>query len=282
MELWPFDVVGGFQLADGTTAEALTGLDDHSRHCVSARLMHRERTSKVCEGFSAALRRYGMPDQVLTDNGKVFTGRLFQPPVEVLFDRICRENGIDHILTTPYSPTTTGKIERFHKTMRLELDTWRVFKDLQTAQRARTNGLSTTTSKDRIAHSPTPPRLVASRSVSARFCLRQHRRPTTGFPARWQATESSVSDIRRLMWATETRAAPATSWSRMACSSSGWEAGWSGPRCAPPRESFARRMPRDMPPGARFRNGVTSSFRTTRVKELPKTHRPTLIRRGFP
>jgi transposase InsO family protein len=136
MELWQLDVVGGFQLADGTTAKALTGLDDHSRYCVSARLMHRERSSKICEGFSTALRRYGMPDQVLTDNGKVFTGRLFQPPVEVLFDRICRENGIDHILTTPYSPTTTGKIERFHKTMRLELDTRQVFKDLQTAQGA--------------------------------------------------------------------------------------------------------------------------------------------------
>ena len=136
MELWQLDMVGGFQLADGTTAKALTGLDDHSRYCVSARLMHRERTSKVCDGFGAALRRYGMPDQVLTDNGKVFTGHLFQPPVEVLFDRICRENGIDHILTAPYSPTTTGKIERFHKTMRLELDTRRVFKDLQTAQEA--------------------------------------------------------------------------------------------------------------------------------------------------
>jgi hypothetical protein len=30
--------------------------------------------------------------------------------VEVLFDRICRENGIAHRLTAPYSPTTTGKI----------------------------------------------------------------------------------------------------------------------------------------------------------------------------
>jgi hypothetical protein len=98
--------------------------------------MHRERTSKVCEGFSVALRKYGAPDQVLTDNGKVFTGRFAQPPVEVLFDRICRENGIEHILTQPRSPTTTGKIERFHKTLRLELDTRQVFKDIMTAQEA--------------------------------------------------------------------------------------------------------------------------------------------------
>jgi transposase InsO family protein len=136
MELWQLDVVGGFHLADGTTAKALTGVDDHSRFCVAACLMHRERTSKVCEGFSVALRKYGVPDQVLTDNGKVFTGRYAQPPGEVLFDRICRENGIEHILTQPRSPTTTGKIERFHKTLRLELNTRQVFKDLTTAQEA--------------------------------------------------------------------------------------------------------------------------------------------------
>src|SRR5690349_16077081 len=37
-----------------------------------------------------------------------------------MFDRICAENGIGHLLTAPYSPTTTGKVERLHKTMRLE------------------------------------------------------------------------------------------------------------------------------------------------------------------
>src|SRR5437667_2530993 len=136
MELWQLDVVSGFHLADGTTAKALTGLDDHSRFCVAARLMHRERTSQVCEGFSVALRQYGVPDQVLTDNGKVFTGRFAQPPVEVLFDRICRENGIDHILTQPRSPTTTGKIERFHRSLRIEFNTRQVFRNLKTAQEA--------------------------------------------------------------------------------------------------------------------------------------------------
>ena len=128
--------VHGFLLADGTTAKALTGVDDHSRYCVSARLMARERTQSVCDGFSSALRTYGVPAQVLTDNGKVFTGRFAQPPVEVLFDRICRENGVDHLLTEPRSPTTTGKIERFHKTLRVEFDTRQVFRNLKTAQEA--------------------------------------------------------------------------------------------------------------------------------------------------
>ena len=84
----------------------------HSRFCVSARLMPRERTQAVCDGLALAMREHGVPQQILTDNGKVFTGRFHHPPVEVLFDRICRENGVEHLLTQPRSPTTTGKIER--------------------------------------------------------------------------------------------------------------------------------------------------------------------------
>jgi transposase InsO family protein len=135
-ELWQMDVVGGFALADGSHAKALTGVDDHSRFCVSAWLMPRERTLAVCDGLAAALRAHGVPEQILTDNGKVFTGRFAQPPVEVLFDRICRENGIEHLLTQPRSPTTTGKIERFHRTLRTEFNTAQVFSSLTAAQQA--------------------------------------------------------------------------------------------------------------------------------------------------
>lgn len=134
MELWQLDVIGGFGLADGTSCKALTGIDDHSRMCVSARLMVREQTRPVCDGLAAALQVHGVPQQVLTDNGRVFTGRFHHPPVEVLFDRICRENGIEHLLTRPRSPTTTGKIERFHRTLRAEFDTRRVFASMAAAQ----------------------------------------------------------------------------------------------------------------------------------------------------
>ncbi len=37
-----------------------------------------------------------MPEEVLTDNGKVFTARFGPRDAETLFDRICRENGITH------------------------------------------------------------------------------------------------------------------------------------------------------------------------------------------
>jgi hypothetical protein len=73
---------------------------------------------------------------VLTDNGKQFTAR-FGRGGEVLFDKICRRNGIAHRLTAPRSPTTTGKIERFHQTLRRELlDDARPFASLLEAQAA--------------------------------------------------------------------------------------------------------------------------------------------------
>jgi len=75
--------------------------------------------------------------QILTDNGKVFTGRFNHPPVEVLFDAICREHGIEHLLTQPRSPTTTGKIERFHRSLRAEfLSDKPAFTNVRTAQQA--------------------------------------------------------------------------------------------------------------------------------------------------
>jgi transposase InsO family protein len=137
MELWQMDVVGGFPLADGTSAKALTGIDDHSRMCVCAAVMARERTRAVCDGLRSALGTYGAPGQILTDNGKVFTGRFNHPPVEVLFDAICRQHGIEHLLTQPRSPTTTGKIERFHRTLRVEFLSGRApFKNLKVCQQA--------------------------------------------------------------------------------------------------------------------------------------------------
>jgi transposase InsO family protein len=137
MQLWQLDIVGGVRLADGSEAKLVSGLDDHSRFCVIAALVPRATGRAVCAAFAAALARYGVPAEVLTDNGRQFTGRFGKPrPAEVLFDRICRENGISHRLTGVRSPTTTGKVERFHKTLRGELlATLAPFPSLEVAQK---------------------------------------------------------------------------------------------------------------------------------------------------
>ena len=134
MELWQMDVVGGVMLADGWKASIVSGIDDHSRFIVSAHVVRRATARPVCDALAKAMRAHGVPAEVLTDNGKVFTGRFGPAKGEVLFDRICRENGIRHILTAPGSPTTTGKVERWHKTLRREFLNGKVFDDIDDAQ----------------------------------------------------------------------------------------------------------------------------------------------------
>ena len=140
MQLWQMDIVGGVMIADERTGELreakiVTGVDDHSRFCVIATVAERATGRAVCLALAAALARFGVPEEILTDNGKQFTDR-FGKGGEVLFDKICRKNGITHRLTAPASPTTTGKVERFHLTLRREWLDGCVFASLEAAQAA--------------------------------------------------------------------------------------------------------------------------------------------------
>jgi hypothetical protein len=89
MELWQMDIVGGVRLADGSEAKIVSGIDDHSRFVVCARVVARATARPVCD---------------------------------------------DHILTAPRSPTTTGKVERWHKTLRREFLDGQIFVSVDDAQ----------------------------------------------------------------------------------------------------------------------------------------------------
>jgi transposase len=94
MQLWQIDIVGGVWLVDPTTgllreAKVVTGVDDHSRFCVIASVVEYATGRAVCLALAAALSRFGVPEEILTDNGKQFTDR-FGKGGEVLFDKICR------------------------------------------------------------------------------------------------------------------------------------------------------------------------------------------------
>jgi transposase InsO family protein len=145
MQLWGVDIVGGIALVNTTTGEVreakiVTGVDDHSRFCVMAAVVERATGRAVCVAFAQALARFGVPEEVITDNGKQFTDRFnrYRPSRgEVLFDKICRKNGITHRLTAPSSPNQNGKVERFHGTLRPDfLDHADPFESLQAAQAA--------------------------------------------------------------------------------------------------------------------------------------------------
>jgi transposase len=67
MQLWQLDVTGSVFLADGTELKLISGLDDCSRFCVIATVVRRATARAVCRAFVAAMRLYGIPDEVLTD-----------------------------------------------------------------------------------------------------------------------------------------------------------------------------------------------------------------------
>jgi len=126
MQLWQMDIVGGIRLVSPVTGElregkVVTAVDDHSRYCVIAKVVERATARAVCLALAEALVRFGVPEEIITDNGKQFTDRFGRHGTrngEVLFDKICRKNGIIHRLTAPASPNQNGKVERFHGTFR--------------------------------------------------------------------------------------------------------------------------------------------------------------------
>jgi transposase InsO family protein len=172
MELWQMDIVGRFYLSDGTEVKVVTGVDDHSRYCVSARIVARATAKPVCDALSFALKQHGAPNEILTDNGKVFTARFGLGPGPVLFDRICHNFGIKHRLTAPYSPTTTGKVERFHRTYRDEflVDHDRKHGTIEEAQEALDAWVVT-------YNTERPHQSLGDRPPAERFALAAHRGP---------------------------------------------------------------------------------------------------------
>jgi transposase InsO family protein len=144
MQLWQLDVMGSVLIKDFSTpggvreTKLISGIDDHSRYSVIGTVVSRATARAVCSAFVTAMAEYGIPDEVLSDNGRQFTGRFGRPhPAEALFERICRHNGITQRLTKPRSPTTTGKIERWHQTIQVELlDPHGPFDSLEAAQAA--------------------------------------------------------------------------------------------------------------------------------------------------
>jgi hypothetical protein len=53
--------------------------------------MLRATARPVCGFLAQALERHEAPEEILTDNGKIFTNRFGLKPTEVLFDKIWRE-----------------------------------------------------------------------------------------------------------------------------------------------------------------------------------------------
>jgi len=106
-------------LKPGNHAEILCWIDDHSRYAISVTAHMRITTPIVVDEFTKATQRHGIPYSTLTDNGMVFTTRLAGGRGgRNRFEHELRRLNIHQINSTPNHPTTCGKVERFHQTLK--------------------------------------------------------------------------------------------------------------------------------------------------------------------
>lgn len=115
---WQFDGTR-WVLADGEGVWVMDCLDDHSR-VVPAALACGGLTSEAAwETLCLGGRTYGLPANVMSDNGTCFTGRFGGGgDGRVLFEDNLAQAGINQILSSPGHPQTCGKLERFHQTLK--------------------------------------------------------------------------------------------------------------------------------------------------------------------
>lgn len=114
-DLWQIDATQ-IPLGNGTKAWVVDLIDDHSRYLLAALVGAAPTTELAWDSFEIAATRYGLPRQVLSDNGLCFTGRLHG--VEVAFETSLKDLDVELINSAPYHPQTLGKLERFHRTLK--------------------------------------------------------------------------------------------------------------------------------------------------------------------
>lgn len=117
-ETWQADFTH-CRLAGGRDVEVLCFIDDHSRYAISVTAHERVTGPIVVDTFTKAIAIHGIPASTLTDNGMVFTarfagGRGGRNGFEALLDSL----GVVQKNSRPNHPTTCGKVERFHQTLK--------------------------------------------------------------------------------------------------------------------------------------------------------------------
>jgi transposase InsO family protein len=130
-QLWQTDLFTFVLKRQNRRVYLVAFMDDHSRFLVSYGLHASQSSALVLEVLRAGLASYGVPDEILTDNGSQYvTWR-----GKSAFSRELEKRGIRQVVAAPRHPQTLGKIERFWGTLWRECVEAAVFVDLGDAQR---------------------------------------------------------------------------------------------------------------------------------------------------
>ena len=131
-DLWQMDFKGHFA-ADPGRCHPLTVLDDHSRYALGLQACGDEKGLTVQQRLTRIFERYGLPWQMLMDNGAPW-GSDQQNIFTWLTVWLIRQ-GIKVIHSRPLHPQTLGKDERFHRTFKAEIGQYCIGLNLAQCQR---------------------------------------------------------------------------------------------------------------------------------------------------
>jgi transposase InsO family protein/transposase-like protein len=113
-QMWQTDICT-FSLG-GKNAYLIGFMDDFSRYMVSLGLYRSQTAEHVLETLRRGIGEFGVPREMLTDNGRQYTNWRGQ----TAFEAELAKHHIHHIKSRPHHPQTLGKIEHFWKTIQDE------------------------------------------------------------------------------------------------------------------------------------------------------------------
>jgi len=130
-DLWQMDFKGHFAAKPGR-CHPLTVLDDHSRFALGLEACNDEKALTVQQRLIRIFKRYGLPGQMLMDNGSPW-GLDQRHSFTWLTVWLIRQ-GIGIIHSRPFHPQTLGKDERFHRTFKAEIGQYCIGMNLSQCQ----------------------------------------------------------------------------------------------------------------------------------------------------
>lgn len=115
-QLWCMDFKGWFRTGDGQRCDPFTITDAYSRYLIRCQAIARMDTAHVLAICEAAMREYGVPDRIRTDNGSPFSGHALLGLSQLSLNWV--RLGIVHERIQPGKPQQNGRHERMHRTLK--------------------------------------------------------------------------------------------------------------------------------------------------------------------
>ena len=116
-EVWSADYKGKFLMGNKIYCHPLTIADSKSRFLLAAKGHYHEHLKAVKTEFTKVFRKYGIPEQIHTDNGSPFGSvRSIQRFTQLSFWFI--ELGIMPVFSDPAHPEQNGRHERMHRDLK--------------------------------------------------------------------------------------------------------------------------------------------------------------------